>query len=100
MGKPINLREERILNAAIELAEADGYQWITRDRVAERAGVSTGTVSNTFGSIVELKRAVLRAAIERRNLRIVGQGLADEHPIVMGAPEALRRETAAYLANA
>lgn len=97
MAKIIEDRDNRILNAAIALAEADGYQWITREAVAAAAEVSPGTVNNVFGTMRELKRAVLREAVERRILSIVAQGLADRHPIVMRAPEKLRREAAATL---
>ncbi len=100
MVKVIEDRDSRILNAAMECAEADGYQWITREQVAAAAGVSVGTINTAYGTMRELKRAVLTAAVERRNLALIAQGLADRHSIVMEAPEALRREAAAHMVTA
>lgn len=97
MVKIIIDRDNSILNAAIQLAEVDGYQWITREAVATLSGVSPGTVSNAYGTMRELKRAVLSAAIERRILPIVAQGLADGHALVRAAPEDIRKEAAALL---
>lgn len=79
------------MDAAITLAQAIGYQWITRDQVAEAAGVAAGTINNAFGSMVGLKRAVLQAAVERGIKEIVAQGMADGHPIARAAPAAVRR---------
>lgn len=94
--------KRRILQAAVKLAELDGYQWLTRKAVADQAGLaqSASLVSHYFGSMVGLKRAVLRHAVEHRLLPIVAQGLADQHPIVTSASADLRAATAAYLAGA
>ena len=97
MVKIIEDRDNRILYAALALATQNGFQWITRDGVAEIAGVSPGTVSNVFGSMVGLKRAVLRYAVDNRVLDIVAQGLAERHPIVMDAPATVRKAAAALL---
>lgn len=97
MVKIIEDRDGRILDAAIELAEADSFQWLTRDAVAARAEVSPGTVSNAYGTMADLKRAVLAAAVERRILSIVAEGAGVRHPIIMAAPEELRKEALATL---
>lgn len=97
MVKIIEDRDSRILEAAIELAQADSYQWITRDQVAEKAGVSPGTVNNVYGVMSNLKRAVLKAAIERRILRIVAEGLGAKHPLALAAPADLKKEALATL---
>lgn len=90
-------RKAAILAAAIEEAKEQGYQWITRDAVAKRAGVGAGSVNVAFGRMVELKRAVLREAVARRIVEIVAQGLADQHPIAKDAPPDLKREAVALL---
>lgn len=91
-------RDAAILDAAIEEAKAEGYQWITRDAIAHRAGVSVGSVNNAFGRMVELKRAVMRAAVERSIPEIVAQGLADGSAIAKDAPPDLKARAAALLA--
>ena len=100
MVKIITDRDNRILNAALDLAATEGYQWITREAVAAKAGVSPGTINNVFKTMRGLKRAVLAAAVDRRLLPIVAQGLADRHEIVMSAPADLRAEAAAHLTAA
>lgn len=99
MVKVIEDRDERILEAAIELAKKDGYQWITRERVAAQAGVSPGTINTAYGTMPALKRAVLSAAVDRGIWEIVAQGLADRHQIVMDAPPEIRSNAAAALAR-
>lgn len=93
------MREERdtkILEAAI--AEAyNGWQWITRAAIADRAKVSLGSVNNAFGTMVDLKRAVMRAAVERRLVPIVAMGLAEGSPIAGAAPADLKEEAAAFI---
>lgn len=96
-----NMRDERnkkVLEAAIAEACEQGYQFITREAVAQRAGVSVGGVNNAFGTMLDLKRAVLRAAIERRILRIVAEGIAMGSPVVADLPPELRREALASVA--
>lgn len=93
-------RDTRILDAAIELAKADGYQWITRAQVCAKAGVSAGTVNNAYTDMRSLKRAVLSAAVERGIIEIVAQGLADSHPIAQAAPAEIKAQVAARLMNA
>lgn len=87
-------RKDAILAAAVEEAKEQGYQWITRDAVAKRAGVGAGSVNVAFGTMRELKRAVLRLAVDTRIVEIVAQGLADAHPIAKDAPPDLKQEAA------
>lgn len=99
MGKLIEGRQELVLEHALALAETEGYQWIKRADIAELAGVSVGSVSSAFGSLVELKREVLREAIRRENLSVLAQGLVDRHEIALGAPAALRKKAGLFIAN-
>lgn len=97
MVKIIPDRDNRILDAALRLAEADHYNFITREAVAEAAGVSPALINSVHGTMVGLKRAVLTAAVERRVVPVVAQGLGDRHAIALAAPEDLKLEAAAYL---
>lgn len=90
-------RDDRILKAAVELAKAIGYQWITRDQVAEAAEVGGGTINNAFGSMIGLKRAVLSYAVEHEIVELVAQGLADGHAIARAAPVDLKARAAALM---
>lgn len=57
----IDPRFDRILDVAMELAEADGYDAVRIRDVADRAEVALGTLYRRFGS----KEDILAAALER-----------------------------------
>lgn len=92
-------RDQKVLEAAIAEAREQGYQFITREAVAARSGVSVGGVNNAFGTMLELKRAVLRAAIEREILPIVAEGIAMGSPVVSEIPPELRERALLSLAR-
>ena len=64
-----------VLNAALAVAERDGWHAITRDAVAALAGCSSGTVSGAFGGMAGLSDAVMQAAVERECLPVLAAGL-------------------------
>lgn len=97
---PAGLRKEHILAVAVEQAKTTGYTKITRDGIAEAAGVSFGLVTKYFGTMHALKRDVMRAAIKQGIPEIVAQGLANGDDRARKAPEALKQEAAQVLANA
>lgn len=97
MANQLKNRNDRILDAAIECALEDGYQWITRGAVAAKAGVAVGTINNAFGDMIGLKRAVLKAAVERGIIKLVAQGLGDGHPIATAAPPEIKAQVVALM---
>ena len=76
------VRKEEILNAALTLSERLGYLHITREQVANRAECSEASVTHYFTTMFKLKRAVVRAAIQRENLAVIAQALASRSPWV------------------
>jgi hypothetical protein len=70
------IRKTNILDAALEKAKDVGYREITREEIAEQAGVSMGLVSRYLGTMDQIRKAIMRAAIRREVLEIVAQGLA------------------------
>ena len=93
-------REAEILAAALKLAATRGYAKISREQIAEAAGCSTGLVSRYFGTMTNLRRTLMRKAIERRIVKVVAQGLADGNPLARKAPDDLRSEAVQHLAKA
>lgn len=95
-------RDERVLLAAVALARSVGYRRVTRQAIADHAGLAAGSVSNygrtrmTNGdhassrAMDDVRTAVLQWAVDNGDLHLVAQGLADRHPAVLAAPEALR----------
>lgn len=70
------IRREEILSAAVELANKIGYQNITRDAVANIAGISSGLIALYFNTMAQLKKAVMKTAIDKQILPIIAQGLS------------------------
>jgi len=65
------LRREHILIAALKLAEKTGVHNLQRQYIANEAGISSSLVSYHFGTMIQLKRTVLRAAIKREIIPII-----------------------------
>lgn len=86
--KPREARNEDILNAALELFSRDGFSATRIDDVAERAGISKGTVYLYFKSKEELFEAVVRRFIEPH---IENMGTISEQTD-LNAEELLRRQ--------
>lgn len=85
-------RKQDILAAAVIEARQQGYNNVSREAIAQRATCSPALVSHYFGTMVDLKRAIMSEAIRTRELRIVAQGIVDGHPKAKRAPEDLKLE--------
>lgn len=85
------VRREQILAAALRVAMDTGYNSLTRDGVAAAAGVATGQVNHIFNTMTQLRRAVMRAAVNREIKPIIAQGLAIGDSEAHKAPEWLQR---------
>lgn len=83
--------KEIILSAAMQLANLKGYKRVTRADIAKRAKIATGSVSYHFKSMDKLRDAMVVRAVEAKNLKVLGQALANSHPLAKKAPEALRK---------
>lgn len=94
---PPKERSKLILDAALDLAKRDGFDNITRESVAKAAGISPGLVSNYFNTMNQLQRAVMRAAVAREVLEVVGQGLAARNEHALKAPHELKQRAIALM---
>lgn len=74
-------RRTAILTAGLFLAERENYKAITRDGVADVAGVAAGSVNHEFGTIEDLRRAVVAEAIAQECLPVIAQAVVDGHPL-------------------
>ncbi len=86
------LRKKQILGVAVNMAQEIGYLKITRDAIAENAGVSVGLVTRYFGTMIKLRRAIIRAAIAQGIPEIIAQGLANSDAHAKKAPNELKNE--------
>jgi AcrR family transcriptional regulator len=91
-GRPSIYKKEDVLEAALATARAAGFKRMTRDAIATRAGCSPGQVSHLLGTMAQLRRAVMRAAVKRRDLTLIAQGLVAGDPYAQAADAPLRRQ--------
>ena len=85
-------RKASILEAAVKVAQSEGFHNLTRDGVARAARVSPGLVTRYFYAVSELRRAVMTVAVERRLLPLVAQGIVMRHAVALEAPEEVRQQ--------
>lgn len=81
-----------LLSAALKLAATKGYNRITRDEIAQAAGVSPALVSARLGTMDAMRRSVMRAAIRERVLAVVAQGIVARDKHALAADVELRRQ--------
>lgn len=85
------IRREEILTAALQLAESKGYNTVSRDDIARKLGVSGPTVQYHIGTMANLRRDIVRAAIKQENLVVLGQALVLRDKHAAKAPDDLKR---------
>lgn len=84
-------RRAQILNEAVKIATKHGYTTLTRNNVAEAAGVTNGLVSHYFGSINGLKDAVVQKALSDSIFPILAQAILAKDPNVSNISQSLKR---------
>lgn len=90
-------RKAAILLAAMTEAKQHGYANVTREQIAQRAECAPGLVSFYFGTMPQMKRAIMSEAIRTRELSIIAQGIVDGHPKAKRAPLELRQAAVSAL---
>lgn len=95
-----NDRKQEILDAALRVASTPGgWASLTRASVSTDADCAEGLVSRYFGTMVAFRRAIMRAAIQARNLAVIAQGLAAGDPNAQKAPPELKAAAVKTLAG-
>lgn len=90
-------RRAELLDAALWEAEAVGYNFIRREDIAARVDVSPALVTAYFGTMVNLRRDVVRAAIRDGWHVIIVQAIVAKSPLVKGLTEEQRAAAIASL---
>lgn len=83
-------RRQQLLDTARDQAEKSGYLSLTRDGVAQAAGISGALLNYHFGTLDGLRYALMQQAVRAPNLRILAQGVIARHPVAMRAAKELR----------
>ena len=90
-------RKAKIMTAAIRTAKRVGYMQMRREDVATMAGCSNSLVSAYWGSVPQLRRAVMRHAVRIECLEVIAQGLAAKDRHALKAPVHVKMAAAATL---
>lgn len=88
-------RRDEILSAAFALAAKGFYLALTRNEIAEAAGISGPAVQYHFETMAKLRKAIMRAAIAREELPVVAQGIMANDALTKDLPGNLRERALA-----
>lgn len=96
-----HVRAVELTAVALQLAKTHGLGKLTRDQIAIEAGVAPGLVSLRLGTMPQMRRSIMRAAVAGEVLEVVAEGLAQRPPDqhALAAPESVRRAAAALMAG-
>ena len=75
LGRPNMYSKAVILDLALHMAAEHGYDRITREMIAAEVECSPALISKLFGTMPQMRRAIMSAAVARRNLKVIAQGL-------------------------
>lgn len=93
-------RIDNILDIALDLCDEVGLYNVTRIELADRCGISPSLIGHHFGTMVKLRRQIIRKAIVTERLSVIAQGIALNDPHAKKAPEELKTRALASLATA
>lgn len=91
-------RKAAILESAIAAAQKNGFAQLRLAHIADHAQCSNALVVSHYGTMVQMRRAVMRAAVKRELLHIIAEGIATRDPVAMKATPELQRKALATLA--
>lgn len=70
------IRKEAIIEVALTLAEQTHYRELTRDQIGQPIGITGPAIMYHFGTMQQLRRDIMRAAVKQERLRVIAQGLS------------------------
>ncbi len=86
------VRKEDLLAVALPLAVEMGYTKVSREIIAEAAGVSGPALNYHFGTMTKFRRELIRYAIRKECLTVIVQALSAGVSCAKKAPIDLRRK--------
>lgn len=90
--------KEKILVAAVKVAEKKPLFLVTRGAIAKRAKVAPSLVSFYLGTMEDLRQSIVDRAIQTDNAAVVAGAMAAHHPGVKNVSGNLRKAALAFLA--
>ncbi len=90
-------RKNEILLAGLKAAERLGFTNVRQADIAKEAECGFGTVTLRWGTMAQLRRAIMRQAVKQESLSVIATGLAIGDPNAKKAPEELKKKALATL---
>lgn len=85
------MRKASIVARATEMAEEKGYKNYSSLELAKACGLrGHSLIFHHFSSMDHVREEVMRKAIADENLKILGQGIANDDKVAQSAPERLK----------
>lgn len=91
-------RKAAILDAAVAAAKKHGFANLRLVHIAAQAECSNALVVSHYGTMAQMRRAVMRAAVKQEILAIIAEGLATHDPVARKVSPELQRKALATLA--
>ncbi len=95
--KDSKTRKAEMISAALLEAEENGFTNLTRRSIAARCGVAEPLVNHYLGTLPQLKRTIMRAAVTQEVIKIIAEGLATCNPYAQQASEKLKKQAIASI---
>jgi len=93
------LRKDQIINVAVEIARKTGCYNLTRQDIANKANVSLALINLYFGTMNQLKIAVMRRAVKQGIIEIIAEGLGNNDPQACKATKELKEKALSLISN-
>lgn len=91
-------RISQILGAALELCcKRETYSTLTRETIADHAGIPASLITYHCGTMVNLRRAIMREAIRVECLPVIAQGIVSRDRRALKASPDLKQRALASL---
>ena len=91
------VRKQQIIDPGLELAAEIGFAAVNRAKIAAKVNLAEGTVSHRLGTMAQVRRSIMRAAIKNNVFVVIAQGLALNDPTAVKAPAEVRKRALAAL---
>lgn len=93
-------RIAQILKAALDVcSKSTSYARVTREQIANRAGIPPTLITYHMGTMESLRRDIMREAVRVECLPVIAQGLAMRDRRALNAPDELKQRALRSLAG-
>ena len=91
------LREAQLIQAAILAASVSGIDSVTKQQIAELAGVTHGLVSRYLGNMADVRRTIVREAISQEVTAVILNALSTGRAQMDVLPPGLQTKVLDYM---